>query len=187
VNLRLVKDPLTSSAPVPALEVLVVDDEAATREVLSEFCRAVGLTVTAAGDGRSAITAIQREPARFRVIFTDIFMSGADGFEVLRAVRQANPSAYVVMVTGYATLDSALRAVREGAYDYLPKPFALGQIEVVVARLRDRIALEDENRTLSRQVDGMREGAGPRHADATWRLDAIEERLGRIEDLLRAR
>jgi two-component system response regulator HydG len=167
-----------------AFEVLVVDDEADTREVLSEFCRAMGVTVTAADDGRSAITAIRRAPSRFRVVLTDIWMRGADGFEVLKAAREANPSAYVVMITGYATLDSALRAVREGAYDYLPKPFALGQLEVVFSRIRDRMLLEDENRMLARRVDGVREGPAPRR-DVTWRLDAIDERLARIEELLR--
>ena len=170
-------------------EVLVVDDEAETREVLTEFCRTLGLTVTSADDGRSAVTAIQRAPAQFKVVLTDIWMRGADGFEVLKAARAANPSCYVVMITGYATLDSALRAVREGAYDYLPKPFALGQLEVVFSRIRDRIALETENRMLARQMDGLREGVsagGGSRRDLSWRLDAIEERLARIEELLRA-
>jgi two-component system response regulator AtoC len=178
---------MSSAGSPAAFEVLVVDDEAETREVLSEFCRTLGLTVTAADDGRSAVTAIRRAPAQFRVVLTDIWMRGADGFEVLKTARDANPSVYVVMITGYATLDSALRAVREGAYDYLPKPFALGQLEVVFGRIRDRIALEEENRMLSRQVDGIRDGGGPRNRDVSWRLDAIEERLARIEDLLRRR
>jgi DNA-binding NtrC family response regulator len=174
--------------PVPSIagfEVLVVDDEADTREVLSEFCRTLGLAVTSADDGRSAITAIQRAPAQFRVVLTDIWMRGADGFEVLKAARDADPSAYVVMITGYATLDSALRAVREGAYDYLPKPFALGQLEVVFGRIGDRMALEDENRMLTRQMDGLRSVPVTRRDDLSWRLGAIEERLGRIEELLR--
>jgi DNA-binding NtrC family response regulator len=178
---------MSSAGSPAAFEVLVVEDEAETREVLSEFCRTLGLTVTAADDGRSAVTAIRRSPAQFSVVLTDIWMRGADGFEVLKTARDANPSAYVVMITGYATLDSALRAVREGAYDYLPKPFALGQLEVVFGRIRDRIALEDENRMLSRQVDGIRDGGGPRNRDLSWRLDAIEERLARIEALLRQR
>jgi DNA-binding NtrC family response regulator len=169
----------------PGFEVLVVDDEAETREVLSEYCRALGLIVTSAADGRSAIAAIERAPARFRVILTDIWMSGADGFEVLEAARDANASAYVVMVTGYATIDSALRAVREGAYDYLAKPFALGQLEVVFSRIRDRIALEDENRMLARQMDGIRGTGAPKARDLSRRLEAIEERLTRIEELLR--
>jgi DNA-binding NtrC family response regulator len=173
--------------PGTSFEVLVVDDESETREILTEYCRALGLTVSAAADGRSAIAAIERTPARFRVILTDIWMSGADGFEVLQAARHGNASAYVVMVTGYATLDSALRAVREGAYDYLPKPFALGQLEVVFSRIRDRIALEEENRMLARQVDGIRETGAPKARDLSWRLEAIEERLARIEELLRKR
>lgn len=174
--------PLSSLSGV---EVLVVEDESETREVLSEFCRSLGLHVTAAVDGRSAVMTLQRAPAQFRVVLTDIWMSGADGFEVLKAARAANPSSYVVMITGYATLDSALRAVRDGAYDYLPKPFALGQLEVVFGRIRDRIALENENRTLSRQMDGLRSIPSGRRDDLSWRLDAIEERLGRIEEMLR--
>jgi DNA-binding NtrC family response regulator len=145
----------------------------------------MGLTVTAADDGRSAVTAIRRAPSQFRVVLTDIWMRGADGFEVLKTAREANPSAYVVMITGYATLDSALRAVREGAYDYLPKPFALGQLEVVFLRIGDRIALEEENRMLARQMSGIRQLPGAHRDDLSWRLDAIEERLARIEELLR--
>ena len=63
------------------------------------------------------------------MIITDLHLPGADGFEVLKAAREANPPVYVVMITGYASIDSAVRAVREGAYDYLAKPFALGQLE----------------------------------------------------------
>jgi DNA-binding NtrC family response regulator len=168
-----------------SLDVLIVDDEADTREVLSEFCRAQGLSVATAHDGRAAIAAIQRAPAQFCVVITDLHLPGADGFEVLRAAREANPSAYVVMITGYASLDSAVRAVREGAYDYLAKPFALGQLEVVLRRIRDRMALERENRELSRQVEGRDAPSGP--TDLAWRLDAIDERLARIEALLRIR
>src|SRR5687768_9179346 len=87
-------------------------------------------------------------------------MPGADGFEVLKTARKGNRSCYVVMITGYATLDSALRAVREGAYDYLAKPFSLGQLDVMLARIKDRISLERENRDLRRRLGG-RAGAAP--------------------------
>jgi DNA-binding NtrC family response regulator len=113
-------------------------------------------------------------------------MPGADGFEVLKTARAANPSAYVVMMTGYATLDSALRAVRDGAYDYLPKPFSLGQLDVVIARVRDRMALERENRDLLRQTRSTPATPAPASGDVGWRLEAIEERLATIEGLLRA-
>jgi len=88
-------------------------------------------------------------------------MPGADGFEVLKAAKAANRHSYVVMITGYATLDSALRAVREGAYDYLAKPFSLGQLDVMLARIKDRISLERENRDLRRRLQGGRGAAGP--------------------------
>ena len=93
-------------------------------------------------------------PQQFAVIITDLHLPGADGFEVLRAAREANPSIYVVMITGYASIDSAVRAVREGAYDYLAKPFALGQLEVVL-------------RTHPRP-HGARTGE-PRALEARWR------------------
>ena len=169
----------------PKAEVLIVDDEVQTRELLSEFCQAQGYTVATAHDGRSALTAIARGPRQFSVVITDLQLPGADGFDVLRAAREANPSAYVVMITGYASLDSAVGAVRDGAYDYLAKPFALGQLEVILRRIGDRMALEAENRELSRQMGAREPASMP--SDISWRLQAIEERLAHIEALLRSR
>ena len=114
--------------------------------------------------GRAAIAAISRDPKQFALIVTDLHLPGADGFEVLRAARDANPSVYVVMITGYASIDSAIRAVREGAYDYLAKPFALGQLEVILTRIKDRMALEQENRELTKLVGG-RDAAAAANAD----------------------
>jgi DNA-binding NtrC family response regulator len=171
---------------IDRFEVLIVDDEPETCDVLSEHCRTRGLDVSIAQDGRAAITAIDRTPARYSVILTDLHMPGADGFEVLKSARAANPSSYVVMMTGYATIDSALRAVREGAYDYLPKPFSLGQLDVVLARIRDRMALERENRDLLRQTRGATAPPASATGDVAWRLAAIEERLASMEAMLRA-
>jgi CheY-like chemotaxis protein len=216
-----------------SLEVLLVDDELSTREILEQFCRSRNLAVTVASDGRAAITAIERNPQRFTIILTDINMPGADGFEVLKAAKASNRESYVVMITGYATLDTALRAVREGAYDYLAKPFSLGQLDVMLARIKDRIALERENRDLRRRLQGVKGGAAapalaaspaqPTYAppsnvlrssvlpaagaaagrpaaaaaaataaapagspDIANRVGTMEERLARMEDLLRA-
>src|SRR5688572_15508254 len=206
------------------LEVLLVDDELSTREVLEQFCRSRSLPVTTASDGRAAITALERSPSRFTIVLTDINMPGADGFEVLKTARAGNRSCYVVMITGYATLDSALRAVREGAYDYLAKPFSLGQLDVMLARIKDRIGLERENRDLRRRLAG-KAGApvapasptsyappstvlrssvlpappaapaapaarpaapAPGAPDIANRVGTMEERLARMEELLRA-
>jgi DNA-binding NtrC family response regulator len=173
----------TNSERTQPLEVLVIDDEPDVRELLAEYLGNRGLRVVALPDGRTAAAAIEREPSRFGLIFSDLQLPGLDGLGVLRVARQANPSAYVVIITGYASLDSAIQAVRLGAYDYLTKPFSLGQIDVVLQRVHDRLALEAENRRLLRQLD-QRE-VEPR-SPLTARLDAIETRLARIEQLLRS-
>src|SRR5512142_2892433 len=138
--------------PHTALNVLIVDDEPEIRELLVEYFHDHGFETATAGDGRAAIAAIERDPARYRLIVTDLQMPGADGLAVLRAAKSANPSCYVVIITGYASLDSAIQAVRHGAYDYLTKPFSMGQIDVLVQRVTDRLALETENRQLTRQL-----------------------------------
>jgi DNA-binding NtrC family response regulator len=152
-------------------EVLIVDDNPDLRELLAEFFRERGLVATTAGDGRAAVAALERSAGRYRLVLTDVRMPGADGFAVLTAARLANPSAYVVVMTGYASIDSAINAVRLGAQDYLTKPFTLGQIDVVVRQATARFALEHENRRLTER-------------GATNTLAAIEERLTAIEHLL---
>jgi len=162
----------------PGFEALIVDDEQDIRELLSEYLRARGLTTATAQDGRAAIAELERSPGRYGLILTDINMPGADGFEVLCAARAANASAYVVIMTGYASLDSAIQAVRLGAHDYITKPFSLGQIEVILKKISDRAALVDETRAL------LSSAPAPGLSGIEERLDAIESRLGRIEALL---
>jgi DNA-binding NtrC family response regulator len=160
-----------------AFEILVVDDEIGARELLSEYLRGEGFTVSEASDGRAAITALERHPTRFHVILTDIQMPGANGFDVLRAAKAANDSCYVVIITGFASIDSATEAVRLGAYDYLSKPFTLGQIEVILRRIQDREALEAENRRLTRSAQTLESP----EAKVVERLDAIDVRLTHVE------
>ena len=88
-------------------------------------------------------------------------------------------------MTAYATVESAVAILKAGAYDYLAKPFALGQLEVVLRRIRDRIALETENRALARQVSERPPTVSAR--DVMDRCEAIETRLATIERLLRDR
>ena len=156
--------------------VLVADDDPDVLDTLAEYLRQRGLTVATAHDGRAAIAAIER--GRFGLVLTDINMPGADGFEVLRAARAANSNVYVVIMTGYASLESAITAVRAGAHDYLTKPFSLGQIEVLLTGINNRSRLERENRDLSARTSSAVDPS------LATRLDAIEERLLRIEALL---
>jgi DNA-binding NtrC family response regulator len=171
--------PETPSRP---FQVLIVDDEPDVRDLLVGYFEERGHEVMALSDGHIAVAEMQRHPDRYSLVLTDLQLPGLDGLGVLSAARAANPSAAVIIVTGYATLDSAVQAVRLGAYDYLTKPFSLGQLDVIIQRVNERNALEAENRRLARGV-GDRDTGDPRR-EVTERLDAIDTRLARIEEVL---
>jgi len=162
--------------------VLVVDDEPDVRDLLVEYFRDAGHEVSAAADGTEAVADITRHPTKYGLIISDLQLPGIDGLGVLKAAKAANPSVTVIIVTGYASVDSAVRAVRLGAYDYLTKPFTLGQIEVIVSRAAERQALEAENRQLALKMEGrdLPEAA----PGIAARLDSIDQRLAHIERVL---
>jgi DNA-binding NtrC family response regulator len=164
------------------MEVLIIDDEPDIQELLAEHLRARGLKVATASDGLAAIAVLQRSPGLYGMVVTDLQLPGADGFAVLNAARAANPSVYVVIITGYASLDSAIQAVRLGAYDFLTKPFSLGQIDALLRRVEDRQALEEENRALLRRIDTRSAESAQGAHD---RLAQIDARLAAIESVLR--
>lgn len=159
---------------------MVVDDDEAIRELIVSYFNGLGMLVTGAQDGRAAIATLQRSSGRFGLVVTDLNLPGADGFAVLQAARHANPNCYVVIVTGYASLDSAIHAVRVGAYDYLTKPFSMGQLDVVLTRITDRMSLERSSHERQR-VPGQIAGAP---GDGGAALAALEDRLERLESAL---
>jgi DNA-binding NtrC family response regulator len=165
-------------------EVLVVDDDEGVRELILSYFNGLGMTATGADDGRTAIAMLQKSNGRCGLVLTDLNMPGADGFAVLQAARQANPACYVVIVTGYASLDSAILAVRVGAYDYLTKPFSLGQLDVILSRIADRERMQGQ-----RTLDESREpsAAPPAEPDIVVEavpVDSVEQRLARLEQLM---
>jgi DNA-binding NtrC family response regulator len=153
-------------------DALVADDDPGVRELLADFLKERGLDVAATADGRAAVAALARSAGGCRLVFTDIAMPGADGFAVLMAARAANPNCYVVMITGYGSLETAIHAVRLGAQDYLAKPFSLGQVDVILRQAAARFSLETENRTLTERP-------------VTAALMAIDDRLTSLEYQLR--
>jgi len=167
--------------PRKGFDVLVADDDAGVRELLTEFLGERGLAVASTADGRAAVSALERSQGRCRLVFTDIAMPGADGFAVLMAARLANPSSYVVMITGYGSLETAINAVRLGAQDYLAKPFSLGQVDVILRQATARFALEGENRKLADT------GVAAALAAIDSRLAAIEGQLHTLSSILQPR
>jgi DNA-binding NtrC family response regulator len=162
--------------------VLVVDDEPDVRDLLVDYFRDRGHDVSSAADGRAAIDELERNPSKYTLVVSDLQLPHVDGLGVLTAARALNPSVTVIIVTGYASLDTAVQAVRLGAYDYLTKPFSLGQIDVIIQRAAERWMLEAENRQLAQRVGDQ--APADVAANVGSRLDAIDARLARIEELL---
>jgi DNA-binding NtrC family response regulator len=132
--------------------ILVVDDK---ENILKLFARILGdgYELTTAADGGRAISLVAAQP--FDVVVTDLRMPGADGFEVLRAVKARAPETEVVMMTAYATVTDAVEAMKQGAYDYLQKPFDPDDASLVVARALERKRLKEQAATLRREVEGI--------------------------------
>ena len=133
--------------------VLVVDDEASMRDFLAICLRRAGHDVALAASGTAALAALAARPAD--VVVTDLRMPGElDGLGLLAAVRGRYPDTEVILVTAFATADTALAAMKQGAYDYLTKPFKVDEINAVIGRALEKRALVAENAALRDQVAG---------------------------------
>jgi two-component system response regulator PilR (NtrC family) len=130
--------------------VLIVDDEKGMRDFLSIMLKKEGYAVTAAESAARAQEALARSD--FDLVITDISMPGQSGLEVLKQARSANPEAPVIMITAYASTESAVEALKLGAYDYIIKPFDVEELKIVVRNALEKRRLEHENRILKREL-----------------------------------
>jgi DNA-binding NtrC family response regulator len=133
-----------------AIRVLVVDDEEIVRESLSGWLRKDGYTAVAAAEGKSALEALRAD--RWAIVLLDLKMPGMDGLQVLEEGRRLRPDATFVMMTAYATVDTAVAAMKLGAYDYLVKPFDPDELSLLVQRIVSQQALLLENEALRRAL-----------------------------------
>lgn len=128
-------------------KILIAEDDEIVRDVMVRFLQDEGYSIFTANDGVSAIKLLRVE--EIRLVLTDLRMPGADGMEVLRNAVQINPKTAVVILTAYGTLDTALEAMKEGAYDYVVKPFVMQQLLLVVMNAYKMTNLIEENDELS--------------------------------------
>jgi len=126
--------------------ILVVDDEKSMREFLTIMLEKEAHTVTTAASGETAVNLVHDRV--FDLVISDIRMKRADGIEVLDAVKQTSPETPVVMMTAYATAETAVQAMKKGAYDYISKPFNIEDLLLIIKNALDRKHLADENRFL---------------------------------------
>ncbi len=131
--------------------ILVVDDDLIIVESLVEFLQLEGYEAHGAPNFSKALAALERNP--FNLVIADINMPDTDGFELLRVIRQRYPHIVVIIITGYGTIESAVEAIKMGAYDYLTKPIIDEEISLVIQRALQQQSLIQENRSLREQLD----------------------------------
>jgi DNA-binding NtrC family response regulator len=146
----------------PALKVLIVDDEP---KMCRALVRALGvdsvadsvgspLSVETVGNAEEAEVLLEKKP--FDVVLTDLRLPGRDGLSLVRHVREKYPETEVILMTAYASVETAVGALRSGAYDYVIKPFNTEEIVHLLARIRERRSLLDENLRLRAEIDDTR-------------------------------
>lgn len=131
-------------------KILIVDDEPSLREVLSIMLKRAGYAVTSASDGEEAIEHLHKDI--FDLVITDLRMPKVDGMEVLKAVKSASPETVVLVITAFATADSAVEAMKHGAYDYLTKPFQVDEVQLIIRNALEKRRLTTENILLKREM-----------------------------------
>lgn len=129
-----------------SINILIAEDEKNISDLLVELLEAPGRSIKIVHNGVSAIAELHNK--RFDLLITDLMMPDADGIQVLHEAKKLNPQILVIIITGYASLETAIQAVKEGAYDYLRKPFRLEELKISVDNACDKIELLRENRML---------------------------------------
>ena len=136
---------------MPGEHILIVDDEPAIQGTLRAVLEDEGYRVTTAGSGEEAVRLVTDEAPD--LVFLDIWMPGMDGLETLAELKRGRPEATVIMISGHGTIETAVKATRLGAYDFIEKPMSLEKTLVSVTRALEHGRLERENAALRARLD----------------------------------
>src|SRR5512133_2054598 len=132
------------------VKILVVDDEASHRTMLKAVLTAEGYAVAEAADGLDAVRAVEKEP--FDLILMDLRMTDMDGIEALTEIRRISPLVPVLIMTAYASVKTAVEALKAGAFDYLTKPLDIEELKVLIDKALDHYHLQAENLSLKERL-----------------------------------
>jgi len=136
-----------------AARILVVDDEKSMQEFLEIFLRREGYEVVTAGDVDTAVAHLESD--EIDLVITDMQMPEKTGLDLLLEAREVSPETILIVVTAFGTTDSAIAAMKEGAYDYLTKPFRVDELRIVIEKALEKKILSTENRRLRRELRGQ--------------------------------
>ena len=168
------------------IDMLIVDDDKGLCEMLDDmFAQETEIGVTSTNNGLDAIEKIRKK--NFDLILTDLMMPGANGMEVLKTAKEIDEGVHVIIITGFASLETAMDAIRKGAYDYITKPFKLDEIRIVVQNACEKIRLLRENQALIENLEqayqelktlkSSREELSERVEKINQRMDENQERI----------
>jgi len=136
--------------PANFLNLLIVDDERSIREACREVAQSLGYIAQVADSAEQAYRVLDLQS--FDAVLLDLRLPGAGGLDALRRIRERRPEAVVIVVTGYGTVQSAVQAMKNGAYDYVTKPFSVDELKLLLERVASHLKLKSENRLLREKV-----------------------------------
>ena len=131
--------------------MLIVDDERITLKNLTHAMKKEGYEVVGTNSGSNALKHLEEH--EFKIVLTDVRMDKVDGMQILKRCRELYPDTEVIMITGYATVQTAINAIKQGAYDYISKPFKLDEVKKVVKEALEKVRLKKENAQLREQLE----------------------------------
>src|SRR5215212_4978667 len=137
--------------PLSRLKILFADDEPSLQELMSLELPRMGHEVTVCPDGTTAVAALERNT--YDCLIVDLDMPGIKGIEVLTRAKQLSPETEAVVLTGKSTMESAVAALRQGAFDYLTKPCKLVELQALLKRVADKRQLTNKYRAIKRQLE----------------------------------
>ena len=133
------------------IKILVVDDEDIIRESLRDWLENAGYKVVIAGSGEEALRIIKQK--KIKIMLADLVMPGIDGIELMKEARKIVPTISTVIITAYGSIQTAISAIKEGAYDYIEKPFCPEKVELLIKNLMEHQDLIEENISLRRRIE----------------------------------
>ncbi len=163
-------------------DILIVDDERDIRELISDILQDEGFSTRLAGNSDDAMGAINAEAPALMILDIWLKDSRMDGIDILKAVKRDNPDVPVVIISGHGNIEIAVAAIKQGAYDFIEKPFNIDQLLVVIRRAMETSRLRRENQSLRRQDAGPAQmiGASAAFRGLISQLDKVTKSNGRV-------
>jgi len=158
------------------ISILIVDDEESVRDSLYSWFTEDGYRVEVAEDAKKALSAL--EASGFDIILTDLKMPGMDGLELLQRIKTLNKDSIIIVMTAFASVDTAVKALKEGAFDYVTKPFDPDDLSHLIRNATRQVYLAHENETLKKRVDSLENVE-----DLIGKSEAIKRVLSEIESV----